>query len=86
MKGYSFYATLVFATFLGFLGIDRFYTGSWGLGLLKLVTGGLGGILWAVDVILLLLGIYNDGGGEPVVGNRRDAIIEKNTGFSLRMR
>ncbi len=86
MKKPSFYVTLVFATLLGGLGADRFYTGSWGLGLLKLFTGGLGGVWWVVDVILLLLGVYGDEFDEPVLGNEQDDKIEKNIGFSLRMK
>ncbi len=36
-------------TFLGILGIHRFYMGKWGTGLLYLVTGGLVGIGWVYD-------------------------------------
>jgi len=53
----------------GIAGIDRFYTGSILLGILKLITfGGLG--LWTIiDVILVVTGSYKDGNGNVVVVN-----------------
>ena len=58
--------TLLLAFFLGGFGIDRFYSGSTMLGVLKLVTlGGLG--FWAlIDFVLILLGKYKDGNGMPI--------------------
>ena len=47
---------LVLSIFLGVLGIDRFYLGYMGLGILKLLTGGGFGIWWLIDVVLILLG------------------------------
>jgi len=39
----------ILLTFLGFLGIHRFYMGKWGTGLLYLFTLGLFGIGWLYD-------------------------------------
>ncbi len=47
---------LLLSFFLGYLGIDRFYLGYTGLGVLKLVTLGAFGIWWLIDFVLILLG------------------------------
>lgn len=41
--------------FLGYIGAHKFYEGKVGMGILYLFTGGLFGIGWIVDIILLLL-------------------------------
>lgn len=86
MKAPSYYTTLLFATLLGFVGADRFYTGNWFLGILKFLTAGAGGIWWAVDIILLLMGTYEDGDGSTIIGNAQDEKIEAKLGFSLRIK
>ena len=44
---------LLISIFLGYLGIDRFLVGDIGLGVLKLLTGGVCGILWLIDIFLI---------------------------------
>ncbi|MFA9379592.1 MAG: TM2 domain-containing protein [Acetanaerobacterium sp.] len=59
--------TLILAILLGSLGIDRFYTGKVGTGLLKLFTGGGLGIWWLVDIIMIATGSYKDKDGNDLV-------------------
>jgi hypothetical protein len=56
----SFVATWLFSWLLGFLGVDRFYLGKVGTGLLKLLTFGGLGIWWLIDLILTLAGVQRD--------------------------
>jgi TM2 domain-containing membrane protein YozV len=44
--------TMLLSWILGELGIDRFYRGQIGLGVLKLLTAGGAGIWWLVDAII----------------------------------
>ncbi|MDQ0375830.1 TM2 domain-containing protein [Cellulomonas humilata] len=64
----SFIATWLFAVFLGFFGVDRFYLGKVGTGVLKLVTLGGCGIWVLVDIILVLAGAQKDKVGRPLAG------------------
>jgi len=54
---------LLLSIFLGGLGVDRFYAGSIGLGILKLLTLGGCGIWWLIDLIMIATGSFKDGNG-----------------------
>lgn len=59
---------------LGGLGIDRFYLGKIGTGILKLLTGGGAGIWSLVDLILVLAGKQTDRYGRPLAGYAQNKI------------
>lgn len=48
------WVALALAIFLGFFGAHKFYEGKTGMGVLYLFTGGLFGIGWIIDIIVIL--------------------------------
>lgn len=58
--------TLLLSFFLGSLGVDRFYLGYTGLGVLKLVTLGGCGIWSLIDFIMICLRKLPDAEGRPL--------------------
>jgi len=57
---------LILSILLGTFGVDRFYLGYVGLGIVKLVTFGGCGIWWLVDVILIAMNKLPDAQGNPL--------------------
>lgn len=57
---------LLLSFFLGYLGVDRFYLGQVGIGILKLVTIGGLGIWYVIDLILIATGSMRDANGLPL--------------------
>ncbi len=62
----SWIVALLLSVFLGGLGVDRFYLGKIGTGILKLVTLGGLGIWWLIDLIIIAAGGARDGEGKRV--------------------
>lgn len=58
---------LLLSIFLGQLGVDRFYLGYIGLGLLKLITFGGCGVWWLIDIILIATRKVTDSDGFPLI-------------------
>ena len=73
----SWVLLLLLSIFLGGLGIDRFYLGKIGTGILKLITFGGLGAWWLIDIILVVTGRLKDSHGLLVksVGVQNDPIV-----------
>lgn len=57
---------LILSLLLGGLGVDHFYTGKIGTGILKLITVGGCGIWALIDIIMVATGSFKDSNGLPV--------------------
>ena len=66
-QGTAYILSLLF----GYWGVDRFYMGQIGLGLLKLFTGGGFGLWALIDQILIGVGSASDKQGLPLARPRR---------------
>jgi len=57
---------ILLSFFLGALGIDRFYLGYTGLGVIKLLTGGGCGVWALIDLVLIATNKLTDSNGLPL--------------------
>jgi type II secretory pathway component PulF len=74
-EGKSWLAAALLAWFLGVFGVDRFYLGYIGLGVIKLITCG-GCWIWAlIDFILIVAGVMRDAQGNELRQTPNDWII-----------
>lgn len=64
----NFLNTFLLSLFLGGLGVDRFYLGKFGTGVLKFLTFGGFGIWYLIDLVLILTDSITDKGGKKLSG------------------
>ncbi len=57
---------VLLSIFVGTFGVDRFYLGYTGLGIVKLLTCGGFGIWWLIDLILIVVGGLKDVDGNEL--------------------
>lgn len=56
----NYFIALALSVFVGEFGIDRFYMGKIGTGILKLITIGGFGVWWIIDIVLIASGHMRD--------------------------
>lgn len=64
--GKSLIVTFLLCIFTGYLGIHRFYTGHYTIGIVQLLTGGGCGIWYIIDLIMIVAGSYKSADGKPL--------------------
>ncbi len=62
----SWVLTLILAILFGGVGIHRFYVNKAGTGIIWFLTGGLLGVGWIIDIIMILCKSFKDGYGNII--------------------
>jgi TM2 domain-containing membrane protein YozV/uncharacterized Zn finger protein (UPF0148 family) len=66
-QGANFRTVWLLSVFLGWLGVDRFYLGLNGTGIVKFLGAGWYGVWWAIDLVRLVTGKQRDKSGTAIV-------------------
>lgn len=66
MSKYNKTITLVLCVFFGWLGVHRFYVGKVKTGILYLLTFGIGGLGWLIDILLIIFDKFKDSTGNYI--------------------
>lgn len=69
-----FLVTWLLSLFLGFLGVDRFYLGKIGTGIVKLLTLGGLGVWYLIDLIIILSNAAKDKNGAELEGYEKTKV------------
>ena len=67
---------LILSVLVGGLGVDRFYLGYTGMGVLKLLTGGCFGILYIIDIVNIATGKLLPANGMPYEDDTKAAPVQ----------
>ena len=72
---------LILSILVGGLGVDRFYLGYTGLGILKLLTAGCFGILYLIDIIRIATGSLLPADGSPYEETAKAAAVSSSSSY-----
>ena len=67
---------LILSILVGGLGVDRFYLGYAGMGILKLLTGGCFGILYIIDIVNIATGNLRPADGSSYEDDKKAAATQ----------